>query len=103
MTAFLRSRPAGLPASHPNASSKVVESAINALEVHSLDKCRDHGITGFKRYVELAVVTRKIHRIGDIVWKREQQREKQRRALKIARRPRATPRSPRPALHAQTD
>jgi transposase, IS5 family len=49
-----------------------VESAINALEVHGLDMCRDHGIDGFKRYVALAVVTRNIHRIGDILWKREQ-------------------------------
>lgn len=51
-----------------------VESAINALEVHGLDMCRDHGIDGFKRYVALAVVTRNIHRIGDILWKREQER-----------------------------
>ena len=28
-----------------------VESAINALEVHGLDMCPDHGIGGFKRYV----------------------------------------------------
>ncbi len=27
-----------------------VESAINALEVHGLDVCPDHGIDGFKRY-----------------------------------------------------
>lgn len=53
-----------------------VESAINALEVHGLDKCLDHGIIGFKRYVALAVVTRNIHRIGDILWQREQEREK---------------------------
>ena len=41
-----------------------VESAINALEVHGLDFCPDHGIHGFKRYVALAVVARNIHRIG---------------------------------------
>jgi transposase, IS5 family len=52
-----------------------VESAINALEVHGLDMCPDHGIDGFKRYVALAVVARNIHRIGDILWKREQERE----------------------------
>jgi len=52
-----------------------VESAINALEVHGLDVCPDKGIDGFKRYVALAVVTRNIHRIGDILWKREQARE----------------------------
>ena len=26
-----------------------VESAINGLEVHGLDRCPDHGIQGFKR------------------------------------------------------
>ena len=52
-----------------------VESAINALEVHGLDMCPDHGIDGFKRYVAFAVVARNIHRIGDILWKREQERE----------------------------
>ena len=49
-----------------------VESAINALEVHGLDRCPDHGIAGFKRYVALAVVARNIHRIGAILVKREQ-------------------------------
>ena len=51
-----------------------VESAINALEVHGLDLCRDHGIIGFKRYVAWAVVARNIHRIGALLWQREQQR-----------------------------
>jgi transposase, IS5 family len=51
-----------------------VESAINALEVHGLDMCPDHGIDGFRRYVALAVVTRNIHRLGTILWKREQER-----------------------------
>ncbi len=44
-----------------------VESAINALGVHGLDLCRDHGIAGFKRYVALAVVARNIQRLGAIV------------------------------------
>ena len=44
-----------------------VESAINALGVHGLDLCRDHGIDGFKRYVALAVVARNIQRLGAIV------------------------------------
>jgi transposase, IS5 family len=55
-----------------------VESAINALEVHGLDRCPDHGIGGFKRYVALAVVARNIHRIGAILWQQEQKREKRR-------------------------
>jgi IS5 family transposase len=55
-----------------------VESAINALEVHGLDRCPDHGIHGFKRYVALAVVARNIHRIGAILWQQEQEREHRR-------------------------
>ena len=54
-----------------------VESAINALEVHGLDKCLDHGIEGFKRYVAMAVVSRNIQRLGAIV--RQQQQEKENR------------------------
>ena len=41
-----------------------VESDINALEVHGLDKCPDHGIDGFKRYVSLAVLGRNIQKLG---------------------------------------
>jgi len=48
-----------------------VESAINALENHGLDRCRDHGRHGFKRYVGLAVVARNIQIIGHILRKRE--------------------------------
>ena len=56
-----------------------VESAINALEVHGLDMCPDHGIHGFKRYVALAIVARNIHRIGAILWQQEQQRAQRKR------------------------
>ena len=56
-----------------------IESAINALEVHGLDTCPDHGIQGFKRYVALAVVARNIHRIGAILWQMEQARDKRKR------------------------
>ena len=54
------------------AKHAAVESAIHGLEVHGLDLCRDHGITGFKRYVALAVMTRNIHRIGELLHQREQ-------------------------------
>jgi transposase, IS5 family len=56
-----------------------VESAINALEVHGLDRCLDHGIDGFKRYAAMAVLARNIHRIGDILKQQEQKREKRKR------------------------
>jgi hypothetical protein len=51
-----------------------VESAINALEVHGLDKCPDHGIEGFERYVALAVLSRNIQKPGVIKRDRERQR-----------------------------
>ena len=56
-----------------------VESAINALGVHGLDKCHDHGIDGFKRYVALAVVARKIQRLGAVLRQQEQQAKDRRR------------------------
>ena len=62
-----------------------IESAINGLEVHGLDKCPDHGIIGFRRYIALAVLTRNIHRIGDILYQKEQKAlARQRRKLKAA-------------------
>ena len=44
-----------------------VESAINALEAHGLDRCPDHGIDGFKRYIALAVLARNIQRLGVVL------------------------------------
>jgi hypothetical protein len=65
-----------------------VESAINALQVHGLDRCLDHGIDGFKRYVAMAVVARNIQRLGAILRQqeaeRQQQAERQRRAYRRA-------------------
>jgi len=56
-----------------------VESAINALEAHGLDICRDHGIDGFKRYVALAVVGRNLHHLGAILLAQEAELERRRR------------------------
>lgn len=41
-----------------------VESAVNGLENHGLDRCPDHGIHGFKRYVSLSVLARNLQIIG---------------------------------------
>jgi transposase, IS5 family len=51
-----------------------VESSINALENHGLDRCRDHGIDGFKRYVALAVVARNMQIIGHVLQQKELKR-----------------------------
>ena len=47
-----------------------VESAINALESGGLDRCLDHGIHGYKRYVGLAALARNLHRAGDLIKKK---------------------------------
>ena len=51
-----------------------VESSINALENHGLDRCLDHGIHGFKRYVGLAVLARNIQILGHILQHKQLQR-----------------------------
>ena len=56
-----------------------VESAINALEVHGLDQCPDHGIEGFQRYVALAVVARNIQQLGAVLQKRKIRADRRRR------------------------
>jgi hypothetical protein len=56
-----------------------VESGINALEVHGLDRCLDHGIDGFKRYVALAIVARNIQKLGAALQKKVQKQEKRKR------------------------
>ncbi len=61
-----------------------VESGINALEVHGLDKCPDDGIDGFKRYVALAVVGRNLHRLGAIIQKKQTEQNRRRQKKKAA-------------------
>jgi IS5 family transposase len=55
-----------------------IESAINALENHGLDRCLDRGIIGFERYVAMAVVARNIHILGHMI--QQQQKKKMKRA-----------------------
>jgi IS5 family transposase len=52
-----------------------VESSINALENHGLDRCLDHGLIGFKRYVGLAVLARNIQILGHILQQRQLKRQ----------------------------
>ena len=53
-----------------------VESGINALEVHGLDRCPDHRIDGFKRYVSLSVVARNIQQLGVVLHRQEMERKR---------------------------
>ncbi len=51
-----------------------VESGISALENHGLDRCLDHGIAGFKRYVGCSIVARNTQIIGHILARKEMKR-----------------------------
>lgn len=44
-----------------------VESNINALEHHGLNKCPDKGIRGFKKYVALGVISYNLHQLGKLL------------------------------------
>jgi IS5 family transposase len=59
-----------------------VESGISALDNHGLDRCRDHGFSGFCRYVSLAIVARNLQKLGHILqqkeFKRQQRKERYR-------------------------
>ena len=53
-----------------------VESCINALENHGLDRCLDHGTDGFKRYVSLSVLARNLQILGHLIQQKELKRQK---------------------------
>ncbi len=61
-------------------SHSAVESSINALENHGLDRCPDHGIEGFKRYVALSVLARNIQIMGHLIQQRQLWREQRRKS-----------------------
>lgn len=52
-----------------------VESDINALEHHGLDRCPDKGIKNFKRYVGFSVLAMNLHRLGNALRVREKRAE----------------------------
>jgi hypothetical protein len=68
-----------ITARHKHAA---VESAINALENHGMDRCLDFGLEGFKRYVALAVLARNIQILGAKL--RQSGLERQRRLERLA-------------------
>jgi hypothetical protein len=56
-----------------------IESTINAMENHGLDRCLDHGEAGFERYVALAKVARNLQIMGSYLMQKERQSQKRRR------------------------
>jgi hypothetical protein len=64
-----------------NAHS-AVESDINCLEHHGLDRCPDKGFNGYKRYVGLGILAYNLHKIGRFILREE--KAAQQRTLKRA-------------------
>jgi len=50
-----------------NNSHQAVESNINQLTYHGLDKCTDKGEPNFQKYVSLAVLSYNLHRLGKAI------------------------------------
>ncbi|MCF6177639.1 MAG: hypothetical protein L3J71_17930 [Victivallaceae bacterium] len=66
-----------------------VESCINALENHGLNRCLDKGEKNFNRYISLAVLGRNIQQLGTVIIKKEQIKKKQSEKIKEGLRQRA--------------
>jgi len=61
-----------------------VESNINQLEHHGLDKCRDKGLKRFKSYVALGVLSYNLHRMGKLLIEMEKVKNRQDRSRRRA-------------------
>jgi hypothetical protein len=48
-----------------------VESDINCLEHHGLNKCPDKGIINFRKYTALGVLAHSLHKLGNILLERD--------------------------------
>ena len=58
-----------------------VESDINRLEHHGLDRCPDKGLKAFKRYCALGMLAANLHKLGNVLLeKAREQGEKSRKA-----------------------
>ena len=61
-----------------NAHS-AVESNINCLEQHGLDRCPDKGLGGYQRYVGLGVLAYNLHKIGGCLLAKQRKKQERRR------------------------
>src|SRR6266542_2591232 len=52
-----------------------IESNINMLEHHGLNRCADKGLHGYKRYVGLSVLAYNLHILGNCLIEQEKQKE----------------------------
>ncbi len=68
-----RQRESAAPFVKKRRAHSAVESNINSLEHHGLNRCPDQGLPGFKRYVGLGVLAFNLHRIGQVKIARDRQ------------------------------
>ena len=57
-----------------------IESDINSLEHHGLDRCSDKGYAAYARYAGLGILAYNLHRIGNHLLKKQRQIERLARA-----------------------
>jgi len=55
-----------------------IESNINMLEHHGLNRCADRGLHGYKRYVGLSVLAYNLHILGNCLIEQEKEKEEKR-------------------------
>ena len=53
-----------------------VESNINALEHHGVNRCPDRGLIGFRRYVALGVLAYNLHKLGNLLLERDRNQKR---------------------------
>jgi len=61
-----------------------VESAINCLEHHGLNRCPDKGLSHFKKYAALGILACNLHKIGNLLQEKERKKSKNRPLKKAA-------------------
>jgi transposase, IS5 family len=66
-----------------NAHS-AVESNINQLEHHGLNRCPDKGLKNFKKYVSLGVLAYNLHKLGNLIAVKNKKRKKRKHKLRQA-------------------
>ncbi|MFC1566993.1 ISNCY family transposase [bacterium] len=60
-----------------------VESDINCLEHHGLNRCPDKGLKGYVRYVGLGILAYNLHKIGNYLQQKKRQEYMQKQKMRI--------------------
>ena len=60
-----------------------IESDINSLEHHGLNRCPDKGLERFKRYIALGILSFNLHRLGNILIENDRKALEKRRRRKL--------------------